>query len=286
MGKDIRRLALALALALALGQAACAESSQALKGIYDALLSEDSSYSQMKQLYTEYFPGTRYEETLGDDGFTLSASGNEYENGSWTFTQQGDDLTLTVAPDDDNGLAQMTYVVDALCRYFGMNRSVVNGYIIGLNASNRQSACFGLTTDADGATHVRLSIAGPWDMPELSGMLLDEKALNFEPLNGDFISMGANCGRVMMLANGSAEDVTILLGEYGGLDALALQSLRNVVDALKPNGYEAFLADYTALEDAQAAGYTVALNVGTDAVGEIIGDGNPDYRYALIHFGA
>ena len=287
MKKTTLRLALlALILVLALAQAACAEPSEALKGVYDALLSADSSYSQIKAVYTEYFPGIQYEETLGDDSFTLTVTGNEDAAGSWTFTQSGDDLTVDLAPEDYYGLGQMSSVVDALCRYLGMNRSVVNGYIIGLNAHDQQSACYGMTSDEKG-THVRMRIAGPWDMPELSEMLLDEKALDFfDPLGADDTSMAANCGKVMMVTNGNVNDATILLGEYGGLDELALKSLTNVVSTLKPKGYEDFLKDYTALGEAKAAGYTVSLNVGIDAAREIIDDASPDYSYALIHFGA
>ena len=98
-----RMLVLLLALALLL-PAAWAEADQTVMGIYDALLAEGSSYNEMKTTYAEYFPDAVFEETLNDDGFTLSIGNTEYMDGSWTFTRDGDYLTSAFAVDDMNGL--------------------------------------------------------------------------------------------------------------------------------------------------------------------------------------
>ena len=278
---------LTLVLALLTAQAAWAEPSDAVKGVFEALLSEGSGYSQLKASYTEYFPDTTFEETLRDDGFTIAASGNEYMQGAWDFAQDGDYLALTLADDDFSGLSLVTCVIEAVGRFYGMNTSLINTYVNGLSMLDMESDSFIMTQDTDAGTNtVRINIAGPWDMKELDQMALEQRALYFDALGEDSVSCAAGIGKLMMVANGSVNDVTILLGEYGGLDELARQSIVNVVSVLQPKGWEDFTASYTQLADTEAAGYTVQLNVDSAAVAEIIDDVDEGYSYALIHFGA
>ena len=286
--KKITKLVVLLALtaALLLAQAGQAEASDAVKGIYDALVAEGSEYSQMKALYTEYFPGVTFTEALEGDGITLAASGSEDMNGSWTFTREGDALTATFGGDDFSGLSMAIYMVGAVGEYFDMNTDVIHGYINGLSALDIESDNFAVDTDeATGDTTVRIGIAGPWDMKELDQMVIDPDMLGIDPLGEDNTSTGSSIGKVMAIVNGNAEGATMLVGEYGELDDLAYRSIINLVSAMKPNGYEAFIADFTELADVQADGYTVTLNVDEAAVAEIIDDGKASYSYAIIRFG-
>lgn len=280
-----RMLVLLLALALLL-PAAWAEADQTVMGIYDALLAEGSSYNEMKTTYAEYFPDAVFEETLNDDGFTLSIGNTEYMDGSWTFTRDGDYLTSAFAVDDMNGLTMTLYVVRAVSDCLGMTTELINSYVNGLAALGIESDSFIMTRDeADGTSHVRIYIAGPWDMKELDEMVFDERSLPYGSLNENSISLGGGIGKLMMVANGSAEDVTILLGEYGALDELAYRSMINAVKVLQPVGWEDFTANYTELADAGAEGWSVRLNADKAAVGEIIGDARDSYSYAIMHFG-
>ena len=279
--KLITLLTLVLAL---LVQAACAEPAPTLKAVYDALLAEGSDYSQFKAMYAEYFPGIEYTETLRDDGFTLAISGNEYFNGSWDFALDGDYLTAEMDAEDLSGVMLIIYLIDAVADVHGMNPHLVNSYVNGMNAHDMTSDDFAMTMDENG-TSVRLNIARPWAMAELDQLALDEAALQYEPLSEEFTSMASSCGKMMMVANGNVDGVKILIGEYGGLDELALTSMINVVNVLKPNGCEDFIANYTELADASAEGYSVNLNLRMDTVGEIIDDASEDYSYALIRFG-
>lgn len=280
-----RMLVLLLALALLL-PAAWAEADQTVMGIYDALLAEGSSYNEMKTTYAEYFPDAVFEETLNDDGFTLSIGNTEYMDGSWTFTRDGDYLTSAFAGDDMNGLTMTLYVVRAVSDCLGMTTELINSYVNGLAALGIESDSFIMTRDeADGTSHVRIYIAGPWDMKELDEMVFDERSLPYGSLNENSISLGGGIGKLMMVANGSAEDVTILLGEYGALDELAYRSMINAVKVLQPVGWEDFTANYTELADAGAEGWSVRLNADKAAVGEIIGDARDSYSYAIMHFG-
>ena len=279
---------LVLILALLLMQLACAETSEVVQGIYDALVAEGTDYSNTKAMYMEYFPGTVFEETLEGDGFTVAISGSEYADGSWTFTRDGDALTVTIGGEDFAGMSMALSVIRAVGAYYGMNTSLISSYVNGLSALGIESDNFRMTVDeAIGNIDIRMNIAGPWDMKELEEMVFDEASLStYDPLGENFNSMGGSIGRMMMVANGSVGDLTLLLGEYGGLDDLALRSALNIVNTLQPSGWEDFAANYTELADAEGAGWSVRLNVDDATVGEIIEDANAEYSYALIRFGS
>lgn len=287
MKKYAGLLALVLALLLlpAAPQAFAEVDSDVLCGIYDALEAPDSDYSQTKAMYTGYYPETVFEDTLADDGFTLSVSGNEYFEGSWTYTLDGDYLVSTVSADDFTGAMMSNYVLDAVGRYYEMNTELLNGYIIGLNAMEMENIYFITENDdAAGTMTIRIYVAGPYDMKELDEMLLDTPVLDYEPLDEDTISMASNCGKLSMLANGSAHSVKILIGEYGGLDELAYQSILNVVKVLQPVGWEDFLKDYTELKEIDTEAYTVTLNADEETVAEIC-EPRENVSYALLRFG-
>ena len=289
MKRIVRHITLlALVLALMLAQLAVAETDETVKGIFDALTAEGSSYSQTKATYKEYYPDTVYTETLEDNGFTIAVSGNEYMNGNWTFTRDGDYLAITFGNDDFNAYLTTLDVVKAVGAYFGMNTSLITSYINGLGVLGIESDNFKMTEDeAAGTTTLSINISGPWDMKELDDMAFDEASLaQYEPLSDESTSMGGSCGKMMMIANGSVSDLTLLVGEYGGLDELAHRSIINIAKVLQPTGWEDFVANYTELRDAEAEGYTVRLNVDMATVGEIIDDVSEDYSFALIHFGA
>lgn len=282
-----RIILLTTVLALLLTQVAVAELDETVKGIYDALVAEDSGYSQTKAMYMAYYPDTVYQETLEDDGFTIAVSGNEYMEGSWTFKRDGDYLTAGFGSEDYSGFMMTLEVVKAVGAYFGMNTGLITSYVNGLGALGIESDNFKMSDDGAGTTSLSINISGPWDMKELDDMAFDEVSLaQYEPLNGEFVSMGGSIGKMMMIANGSVDDLTLLVGEYGGLDALAHRSIINIVKALQPTGWEDFVANYTVLKDAEAEGYRVQLNVDVRTVGEIIEGANDDYSFALLRFGS
>ena len=287
MKKIIKTVSLlTLALALVMAQAALAEPSEALKGVFDALVAEGSEYSANKAMYQEYFPDIAYEETLNADGFTIAVTGSEYMDGSWTYTQDGDRLTTTLSDEDMGGTMLMMQVVRAVGDYYGMNTSLLNGYIFGLSALGIESDDISMKHDeAKGTMDVSISIAGPYEMKELDQMVLTGVVLAAGPLTEESTSVTGNVGKIMMIANGNVDDLTILLGENGGLDDLAYRSIVNVVSALQPKGWENFVANYTELADAEGEGYTVALNVDEATVKEIIEDPREGDSFALIHIG-
>ena len=284
--KKIAKTVLLLTLALALFiSAAWAEPSAAVKGIYDALMAEGSNYSASKATNKEYYPDVKYEEKLEDDGFSIAVSGSEYMDGSWRFVQDGDALTTTIS-NEGMEIMMVIDVIKAVSDYLGMNGTVVMGYINGLGALDMTSDDYTMTQDeAADTTTVRMNIAGPWAMKGLDEMVIDDRSLFYGALTEDSASVASNIGKVMMVANGNADDVTILLGEYGEMDEVARKSLVNIVGILQPAGWEAFTADYAEMAEADAEGYSVRLNVDAATVGEIIDDAPEGYSFAVAQFG-
>ena len=116
-------------------------------------------------------------------------------------------------------------------------------------------------------------------------VMTEENSLYYDALTEESTSCGGSIGKLLLIGNGNVDDFTILLGEHGGLDDLAFQSLINAVNIFQPAGYEDFIANYTELADAEAEGYTVQLNADEAAVAEIYEEANAEYSYAIIHFG-
>ena len=202
-------------LCLVLGAAlpVCAEPSEMLKGIYDALLSEKSDFSQGKAIYAEYYPETKYEAELTDEGITISISGNEYTpDGSWTFTEDGDYLKITLPDGDFSGYVQATNILNAVGICYGMDSHLLSGYVNGLSAKNLENKFFVVSNDEENKTaEISIYAAGPYDMKELDEMILDQDSLDFEPLTEDYLSMASSVGKVFMLANGNVDDLKILV---------------------------------------------------------------------------
>ena len=263
-----------------------AASSDALQGVFDALTAEGSKYNESKALYAEVAPDMKWVEEIRDDSIVIEISDSEFADGTWTFTQDGDCLTAEFADDDYTGLSLVNSVLAATAESLGMDSVVTMGYVNGLSTLEIQNDDYSMTNDADAGTFsVSIQDAAPWEMKELDEMILNEDVLFFEPLGEDFISNSANIGKLLLVANGSADDVTILLGEHGELDDLAYQSIINVVSVLQPEGWEAFTVGYTELADAEADGYAVKLNVDKSEVDELIDGAEDSYSYAIIHFG-
>ena len=234
----------------------------------------------------EPYPEIKFEETLADDSFTLAISGSEYMDGKWTFTLDGDYLTSSFQGDDYNGFSMATIVLRAVGRYYGMNTSLLTGYIAGLSSMGLENKYFILEdNEATGTRTIKIYAAGAYDMAELDQMVINETSLPFGPLTEDYNRMSANSGKIMIVVSGNANYATILLGEYGGLDDLAYQSIMNAMNILQPRGWEAFVANYTEFKDAETDQYTVTVNAQEEAVREMIDDPREGDQWVIIRIG-
>ena len=166
-----------------------------------------------------------------------------------------------------------------------MNPDLLRGYFYGLARLELESKDIVMSEDAGSVTY-QYKITGPYEMKELDQMIVNEEMLsNYEPLNEEYRSVGFTIGKLGLYCNGSADDLTIVVTEFDELDELALESLRNAVGYMKPNGYEDFLAGYTKLEAAETDAYTVNLSPDSEFLREFGLEPSADRSYMTVTFG-
>ena len=271
---------------------AFAEPSEALQSVYNALVAENSSFSQSSVSYAEYFEGVTMEALLEDDGIRIVLdSENEYvESGSWFFEEAGDFLTATLASEDYFGMSMAQMVMNAAVSAHGVNPSLYNGYISAMTLTEQESPYFLYEEDeATGEMKLSINIIGPYEMEGLDEMVVTEELLiaeGYEPMGEDYMGRAINFGKISMVINGSAEEVTFLVMEYGGLDDLAYQAITCAVKALRPQGWEDFLSAFTELKDVEGEGFSIAVNVDAAEAKKIIEDLPEEYSFAVIHISA
>ena len=282
-----------LALCLLLSLAACGKSEakadpkELLQGIYDAMLAENSAYTEIKNTYVEALPGVSFTETLGEDRITVSAEGNEYAEGSWDFVLDGDYLTTEGSSDNFLGLMLASAMAGVVGDYLGMDPDLMQGYLRGLGALSIESSDLTLEHDEAAGTYTyRYKVTGPYEMKELDQMVVDERLLaDYEPFDDSDSSVSFSIGKVLLLCSGSKEDCFFLLREFGELDEAAMTSLQNAVAYFQPEGYEDFAASYTSLAEAETAQYTATLTPDEALLSEYGLEQTEKTSYVLVRFG-
>ena len=166
--------------------------SDMLQGVYNELTADYSAYGEFKRYYV------KYSEELGEDRFTVTLdSSSEYvESGSWSFVDEGNALTTTIANDDYTGMGLVLNVVDAVALYNGMNSGLAVSYVNGLGTLGVNNDAFSMTENADGTITFRIGAGGAWDMKELDQMVITEDTLYADPLGEDYVNQTAAVGNV------------------------------------------------------------------------------------------
>jgi len=276
---------------LVLAPGALAEASNALRSVYDALVAEDSTFNRSRASYAEYYEGVTMEALLEDDGISIVLnSENEYvESGSWLFAEDGDCLTITLEAEDYYGLSMAQMLMEAAISAQGVNPTLYNGYISALTLTGQENRYYSYEEDeASGMMKLRINITGPYEMEGLDGMVVTEDLLiaeEYEPMGEEHMGRAINCGKISMVINGSADEATFLVMEYGGLDNLAYQAITCTVKTLQPKGWEDFLAAFTELKNAEGKCFRAVMNVDAAEAREIIEDPPKEYSFAVIRFG-
>lgn len=164
-----------------------------VRGIYEALLAEDSAYSEFKASYLAFEPDTLFEEKLSDEGFTISVTDHEHYTDSWRFSRDGDYLVSSFAANDISGIVLSIYVLNAVGRYYDMDCEILSRYANILSAMKLENDYYYIAHDKENnMTTVRIYIAGPFDMKEIDDMLSDMSVLNSEKLNEQYFRLLAD----------------------------------------------------------------------------------------------
>jgi len=287
MKKALKRtILLALSLALVLTQAAFAAPSEKLQAVYDALMAEGSSFNTTKATYAQYYQGVELDAKLEDDRIVITQSStNEYvPSGSWTFIQEGDDLTVTFPQDDLSGIGIVMNLFGAVTASRGVNTSLLNGYMFALGDENPYMAME--RDEKAGTVKYLIRLNAEYNFEGLDQMIMTKEKMDFlDPKDDTMTSWGGNYGKVIMVMNRNGRSLTILVCEHGGLDNVAYQDIINAVSAVQPEGWETFVAEYKELKDVKTDGYSVTLNPDDAQVGEIIDERYEGYSYAIVRIG-
>ena len=261
MKKNTLRIALlGLILALTLSQIALAESSDALESVYEALVQDSVSYNTPAVL-VEYTGGT-IEAMLVDNAIIITETNEGSPTLSWTFAREGDWVTASMGPDEDEGRIMAYWLLNTAISAQGVNTTLFLGYI---NALQELQSKYLTYDEADGEKKVSVNIVGPYeyDLDAMSELALSEEYLRKEgwaSLGEDYEASSSLFGKVKVDCIGNADGLAISVMEYGGLDELALKAAVSVASVLQPRGWEDFVASYTELKDADEADYTAMLN--------------------------
>ena len=255
-----------------------------LQGVLDALKKDDSSYSTFKSSY----PDAVFTETVNGDKLVITAkSDGEYDpNGSWEFVKDGDFITFHDGDSDDyTGTMLFMYVANAVADSLGMDPDLIAGYINGLSIMDIKSDKFVFTENEDGTHDIKLFMAAPFEMTELDQMIVDDMLLSdVEELDEESMNRTFSIGKVAINAHGDKKHFEIFVKEVGTLDAAAVKSVVNIVNAFKPDGYESFVENFTEFEDTNTETYTVESKADDETIMENIGYKDENSSYGFITF--
>lgn len=262
MKKTIRTIISILAVgAMLLSFAACGDkkdgSDDLMQGVYDKLIAADSGYSEWKA----NFNATTFEEKLDGEKIAITAKGEEGLDGEYVFTHDGDYITYTAAGEEDySGYSVFMYIRNAVGDYYGMNSTLMNGYLAGLDNFGFENKY--LIVDMEKGEY-KVYSAGKWDMKELDEMYVNDKALEYtDALTENDTNSYINSGKITVAAFGNKSNLELIVYEYGDKNTeLTYKSIMTTVAKLQPNGYKTFAKDYTELKEAKGKGYEVSLNL-------------------------
>lgn len=235
-----------------------------LKGIFDRLL-EHKKYKELKGLYGEQATLSEQYQTKADGTaeilFSLKAK-EGYEE--WipkqeaSFGIDADQYVVCVLEENNPKTLFAALLLDCVCGaiadYYGMDENLVTRYLTAVPAmaekpTQFQTKYYAVTSDDTMHTiTMKIYAGGVWDKNEMLQLLgkvyFTEKYLQdssiFEPLTGDDHSSLSHLGNFAVYLQGNRYSFTMTLAEYGQFDENGATSIRNIVKAVKPKGYEKF----------------------------------------------
>ena len=259
-----------------------------LEAIYDALIAEGSSFSDIAAIFAEYMEGAVLAATLEDDGITITLSFDGEVYSAWRFVQDGDWLAAEMEPDDTDGEGMAGLVLLASVSAHGADPFLFDGYV---SIHEELDGKYRVIEENGTEKKVSINIAGPYeyDLEEMNGKAITEAYVRDGgrgPLGPDYFTGTVIYGKVSVEYIGNEDGAEFTVKEYGELDDLALQGIISVVSVLQPKGWEDFVASYTEMKDAQEASFTARVNLEGAALLEVDSHPEKGYSYAFFTVGS
>ena len=252
-----------------------------MQGIFEKLTANED-YLEWKS----GFSSTTIEEKLDGDSIVVSAEGEEGVNGDYTFTLDGDYIVNVSDEGDYTGYSVMTFIKGAVADYYGMNNMLMSGYIAGLESAGMENKLFANET-ADGKNTIKLYAAGEWKMDGLDDMYVGEESLEYcDELGENPISFYVNAGRITAASIGSADQLDLMVGEYGENTDKTLKAIFAIVNKQKPDGYEKFISEFTELKEVSGDGYSVSFGIPEEVAANHEYKPAEGYKYVTVVFSA
>ncbi|MBQ5545844.1 MAG: SH3 domain-containing protein [Clostridia bacterium] len=234
------------------------ESSALMQGVYKKLTAADSTYTEWKS----GFNATTFAQKLDGETIVITAKGEEGLNGTYTFKHDGDYITYTSGNKEDySGYSVFMFIRDAVGDYYGMNSTLMNGYLAGLQNFGFENKYLNIDMEKG---EYKIYSASKWDMKELDEMYVNDAALEYtSALTEDYVNKIINSGKVTVVTYGSKNHLKMFVYEYGNKNTdLTYKSIMTVMNKLKPTDYELFNKHYTELKEVKDAdGFTVTFGL-------------------------
>lgn len=279
-------VALLMTVTVILSFSACGDNAQKtdmnlMQGIFEKLTANED-YREWKSGFTS----TVIEEKLEGNSIMISAKGEEGVNGDYTFTLDGDYIVNVSDEGDYTGYSVMTFIKGAVADYYGMNNMLMSGYIAGLESAGMENKLFATET-ADGKNTIKLYAAGKWKMDGLDDMYVGEESLEYcDELGENPISFYVNAGRITAASIGSADQLDLMVGEYGENTDKTLKAILAIVNKQKPDGYEKFISEFTELKEVSGDGYSVSFGIPEEVAANHEYKPAEGYKYVTVVFSA
>ena len=256
------------------GKVVYAATNSTAQGIYDALIAEGSAFSNAKKQNEEYFI---YNASLEDNRITITVNPteeyaeyyNQYNTGNDScYYDVGDDGYVSCTSGESDYKTELylqAYIADAVAGYLKMDREIINKYMLAAQIETRnqtENASGNIVIDTQyykvsqpdehGLTDIKL-YAGEKYSDSVVNELLDRvyfdektvKTLDVEALTDTYTSSVVNTGKYGAVIDGNKYKVKMYFYVYGSdIDHNAYESIKNLVAALKPVGYDDFAAKY------------------------------------------
>ena len=211
----------------------------------------------------------------------------EVVDGGNTFTHDGDYIIYTTADKEDySGYSVFMFIRDAVGDYYGMNSTLMNGYIAGLQNFGFENKYLNIDMEKG---EYKIYSASKWDMKELDEMYVNDTALEYsEALTEDDVNRIINSGKITVVTYGNKDHFKMFVYEYGDKNTdLTYKSIMAVMNKFQPTDYELFNKYYTELQevkDADGFSVTFGLDKSMEEAGEITG--LDDYSCVTIIYNA